>query len=129
MIHNPTLYGLNLPLRGSAKILLNGFVSIRLRGHTAQPGYRELARWLSASTKTVARALRDLEARGYIVRRRRGKKLTNVYFIGHFLYRLLTAGRKIRARRVETTQRPTLDRRELGSLFATVYAAAGIKPG
>lgn len=123
VIKNPSLYVLSLPLDGPAKGILSGITSIRLRGGHAQPGYLELARWISRSTKTVARALQELEAKGYLKRKRRGKKLTNVYFLGHFLYRLLTAGRRILSRHEERSAQEPLSPERAHELFAELYRA------
>ena len=74
-------------LAGRALILI---ASMCLTAKTCQPGRRALGRMFGRSERSIARSLRALVDAGYIVRRRRGRKLTNVYRLAKALWRALT---------------------------------------
>lgn len=122
MIKNVDLYIASLGLQASAQVILKAFCAIRMHGKTCQPAQRSMSCWIRSSVRTVQRMIGTLLAKGYIVKRRRGKKLTNVYYIASFLWRLLTAGRHVVTHNVKTTERPTRDRRELRDLFHETFA-------
>lgn len=101
MIANPTIYLWSFPLEPTEKVILEGIASIRFRGRVAQPGVKELARWINRSTRTVFRVLAELEKNGLVKRIRRGKKLTNVYYLAMKLWGRLIAGRQVRRERAD----------------------------
>ncbi len=125
MIANPTVYVNSFALEPVDKVILNGIISIRLRGKKAQPSWREMSVWTSRTTRTVARALHNLEELGLLKHRRRGKRLTNIYWIAYSLWRRLIAGRKLRkAPVVEATNEP-IEEERAKELFRSILAKLG----
>lgn len=96
MIKNPTLWIASFHLPASEKAVLQLIVSIHCTSGICRPGYRKLAQWISRDERTVGRALRSLKQRGLLFAKRRGKKLTNVYYIAHFLWKQLVCDERRR---------------------------------
>ncbi len=85
----------SLPLRGDPTLILLNIAQLRLRGRRVCMGHRTMTGWLRRTRYTVIRALAVLEAKDYIIRVRRGKKLTNLYFLSRRIWAWLTLGRKV----------------------------------
>lgn len=94
LVADLVLYLHHFPLEPTEKLILEGIVTLRVRGRMVQPRWVEMATWIQRTTRTVARALAVLEDDGLIQRRRRGKRLSNLYFIGRRLWRYLMRGRR-----------------------------------
>tara|TARA_Y100000310_G_C20056455_1_gene522961 strand:+ start:36 stop:437 length:402 start_codon:yes stop_codon:yes gene_type:complete len=123
MVRDITLYIHNLPIDCASKGLLSCVAELKLKGRTVQPGYKELAKWISRSRRTVATCLNTLELMGYLRRKRRGKKLTNVYYLAHFLWGLLTNGRSIPKRYAKEKPDDLIGLERAKDLFSELYAA------
>ena len=85
----------SLPLRADATVILLNIAQLRLRGRRVCMGHRTMTGWLRRTRYTVIRALAVLEAKDYIIRVRRGKKLTNLYFLSKRIWAWLSQGRKV----------------------------------
>lgn len=85
----------SLPLRGDPTLILLNIAQLRLRGRRVCMGHRTMTGWLRRTRYTVIRALAVLEAKDYIIRVRRGKKLTNLYFLSKRIWAWLSQGRKV----------------------------------
>ena len=85
----------SLPLRADATVILLNIAQLRLRGRRVCMGHRTMTGWLRRTRYTVIRALAVLETKDYIIRVRRGKKLTNLYFLSKRIWAWLTLGRKV----------------------------------
>lgn len=94
----------SLPLRAGPTVILLNIAQLRLRGRRVCMGHRTMTGWLRRTRWTVIRALAVLEDKDYIIRVRRGKKLTNLYFISRRIWAWISQGRKI----------PRLDQRNPG---------------
>ena len=110
MIANPTLYVNSFALNPVETVILNGIISIRLRGKKAQPGYKELALWVKRGTRTAMRSVALLQELGLLKRIRRGKRLTNIYYVAYRLWHRLIAGRKVRREREDRHAEVPLER-------------------
>lgn len=117
MIANVTLYIHQFGLEPAETLILEAIVSIRMRGKRAQPGWKEMSTWIHRSTRTVARAIGVLEGKGLMRRIRRGKRLTNIYFIAGRLWRRLIAGRKIAYERADKYAAVPIDREKTRALL------------
>ena len=85
----------SLPLRADATVILLNVAQLRLRGRRVCMGHRTMTGWLRRTRYTVIRALAVLETKDYIIRVRRGKKLTNLYFLSKRIWAWLSQGRKV----------------------------------
>ena len=85
----------SLPLRADATVILLNIAQLRLRGRRVCMGHRTMTGWLRRTRYTVIRALAVLETKDYIIRVRRGKKLTNLYFLSKRIWAWLSQGRKV----------------------------------
>ena len=85
----------SLPLRGDPTLILLNIAQLRLRGRRVCMGHRTMTGWLRRTRYTVIRALAVLETKDYIIRVRRGKKLTNLYFLSKRIWAWLSQGRKV----------------------------------
>lgn len=85
----------SLPLRANPTVILLNIAQLRLRGRHVRMGHRTMTGWLRRTRYTVIRALAVLEEKDYIIRVRRGKKLTNLYFLSKRIWAWLTQGRKV----------------------------------
>jgi len=111
----------SLPLRAGPTVILLNIAQLRLRGRRVCMGHRTMTGWLRRTRWTVIRALAVLEDKDYIIRVRRGKKLTNLSFTSRRIWAWISQGRKI----------PRMDQpiRDRGSIGEEERAAlmAGIK--
>jgi DNA-binding transcriptional ArsR family regulator len=89
-VNNLTLYIESMSLSSPAKLFLLGVASIRLRNRLCQVSQKEWGKLLSRSRRTVCYAIKELKEKNLIKIVRRGKKLTNLYFLAHWLYKMLT---------------------------------------
>lgn len=94
MIQFPAIYTAKYQLDPVAKQLLDLIWDVRRTGATFKPGQRKLAEWLRRNARTIQRALVQLRKAGLIWWKRRGRKLTNVYYLAHHLWQTLTHGRR-----------------------------------
>jgi hypothetical protein len=69
--------------------------SCRLRGHTAQPSWKALARIGSVGTTTLAKDMKNESFNLHLKKVRRGKKQTNFYRLTEWVWKRLTEGRKV----------------------------------
>lgn len=125
MIANVTLYLHSCNLEPTETIILEGIVSIRLRGKRAQPGWREMAKWIHRTPRTVARTISHLEGLGLMRRIRRGKMLTNIYFVAARLWRRLIAGRKIPHERADKYAEIPMEREKAQALLRELAESVG----
>lgn len=125
MITNPTIYVNAFGLEPIETVILNGIISIRLRGNKCQPGWREMAVWIHRSTRSVARAVATLEERGLLKHRRRGKRLTNIYWIAYSLWRRLIAGRRARKEPVVKETNEPINAERAKAFYAGLLQSLG----
>lgn len=125
VVGNFVLYLHSFPLEPTEKIVLEGIASIRFKHKRAQPGWKEMGVWIHRSTRTVARVISSLEAQGMLRRVRRGKKLTNIYFIAARLWRRLIAGRKITHERADKHAQIPIDREKTRELLRQLSESLG----
>jgi DNA-binding MarR family transcriptional regulator len=99
-----------------------------LTGKVCQPGRKALGRMLGRSPRSVGRSIAALVSAGYISRRRRGKKLTNVYRLTKALWARLT---NHQVREPRQTSRPTGMQMELRAVLDRLSArfAPGVARG
>lgn len=95
MIQLPAMYTTRYGLDGAEQKLLDLTFEVKRRGNVFQPSQRTLARWLNRTERQVRRYICHLRELKVFYWKQRGKKLTNVYYLGRDLWRVLTKGRRI----------------------------------
>ncbi len=95
LVTEVSLFLSSLPLRANPTVILLNIAQLRLRGRRVHMGHRTMTGWLMRTRFTVIRTLALLEEKDYIIRVRRGKKLTNLYFLSKRIWAWLTQGRRV----------------------------------
>ena len=88
----PSLYLSDSSLDSHCQVIMNNIISMKLAGNMAQPGLKKMSSWIKKSVRTVSRCLVKLEEKGFLQRKRRGKKRTNEYFVSKDLWRKVHDG-------------------------------------
>lgn len=107
-----------LPLRANATVILLNIAQLRLRGRRVCMGHRTMTGWLRRTRYTVMRALTLLEEKDYIIRVRRGKKLTNLYFISRRIWAWISQGRTVPRLTPGTRGQDSIGEEERAALMA-----------
>jgi len=110
----------SLPLRANATVILLNIAQLRLRGRRVCMGHRTMTGWLRRTRYTVMRALTLLEEKDYIIRVRRGKKLTNLYFISRRIWAWISQGRKVPRPDQAIRERDSIGEEERAALMAQI---------
>lgn len=89
-------YFFSLPVSPTSKAILFQLSSFLFAGKVAKPGQKWLAAKLGRHRRTVIRAVQELE-RAHVIRKvRRGKGLTNLYFLAKRVWSRLAGGKRLR---------------------------------
>lgn len=81
-------------MSGNCNTILCAIIDMKDKGQKAQPSTRSLANLIGGSVRTVIRSIDTLVRSGYLVKVRRGCKLTNLYKISLRLWKRLFVGLK-----------------------------------
>ncbi len=127
MIQLPVMFTTRYSLDPGEQKLLDLTFEVCRRGNCFHPGQDTLARWLNRSTRQVQRYLTHLRELQLIFWKRRGKKLTNAYYVGGALWRVLTKGRRIPGAVTEHKKEAPVGREEAKRLLAGILAS--LAPG
>lgn len=79
----------NLPLGPAEKVILTGIASLHRDNLPPCPSYKDLGRWIGRSRRIVHKVLNSPELKRYLVRKRRGFKQTNIYYLVSWLWRIV----------------------------------------
>jgi hypothetical protein len=132
MIHTPDLYINSLPYRADVKTIVKSVAMIRLQRQRCQPSWNELCRWIGKSRRSLAKLMKSESFREVVVKIRRGKKQTNLYYLAPWLWQRLIVGRRaFYATRPHGAPRRT-SAAQAAAGFAAIYDAlrpAATQPG
>ena len=81
-------------MSGNCNTILCAIIDMKDKGQKAQPSTRSLANLIGGSVRTVIRCIDTLVRSGYLIKVRRGCKLTNLYKISLRLWKRLFVGLK-----------------------------------
>ncbi len=81
-------------MNGYCNTILCAIIDMKDKGQKAQPSTRSLANLIGGSVRTVIRSIDTLVRSGYLVKVRRGCRLTNMYKISLRLWKRLFVGLK-----------------------------------
>ena len=96
MILYPVVDTCRYQLDPAEQKLLDLCWQFRSQGKAFYPSEAKMGQWLKRSTRQVRRYLTHLKESGLLTWKRRGKKLTNLYYLGWHVWERLTKGRKVR---------------------------------
>ncbi len=98
-------------MNGNCNTILCAIIDMKDKGQKAQPSVKSLANLIGGSVRTVIRCIDTLVRSGYLVKVRRGCRLTNLYKISLRLWKRLFVGLKrtyeLVKEVVKETPRPT----------------------
>ncbi len=123
MIELPSMYTTRYGIDPGEQKLLDLTFEARRRGNCFQPGQDTLARWLNRSCRQVQRYLTHLRELQLIFWKQRGKKLTNVYYLGGALWRTLMKGRRLPGARVRPKEEGPVSRETAKRLLGEIMAS------
>ena len=129
MIQLPVMHTTRFSLDGALQKLIDLTWETRRRGNAFQPAQATLARWLNRTERQVRRYLCHLRDLKLLYWKQRGKKQTNVYYLGHDLWRLLCKGRRIPGAVTTHKKDGPVDRETAKRLLAGIVAGLGKRDG
>jgi hypothetical protein len=125
MINLPSMYTTRYGIDPGEQKLLDLTFEVRRRGNCFHPSQDTLAKWLNRSTRQIQRYLCHLRDLQLMFWRRRGKKMSNVYYLGRDLWRTLMKGRRLPGEVSQHKETSPVSRDEAKRLLAGILAGLG----